>query len=45
MDVFMITSPRRLKQILNETPNDVSVVRYQDVSVVRIHNVPLARLL
>ena len=38
------TSPRRLKQVSNETPNDVSVVRYQDVSVVRIHDVPSARL-
>ena len=37
-------SPRRLKQVLNETPNYVSVVRYQDVSEVRIHDVPLARL-
>ena len=36
--------PRRLEQVLNETPNDISVVRYQDVSVVRIHDVPLARL-
>ena len=40
----IITSPRRLKQVLYETPNDVSVARYQDVSVVRIHDVPLARL-
>ena len=40
----IITSRRRLKQVSNETPNDVSVVRYQDVSVVRIHDVPLARL-
>ena len=37
-------SPRRLKQVLNETPNDVSVVRYQDVSAVRIHDIPLACL-
>ena len=37
-------SPRRLKQVSNETPNDVSVVRHQDVSVVRIHNIPLVRL-
>ena len=37
-------SPRRIKQVSNKTPNDVSVVRYQDVSVVRIHDVPLARL-
>ena len=38
------TSPPRLKQVSNETPNDVSVVRYQDVSVVLIRDVPLARL-
>ena len=38
------TSSRRLKEVSNETPSDVSVVRYQDVSVVRIHDVPLARL-
>ena len=37
-------SPWRLKQVLNETPNDVSVVRYQDISVVHIYDVPLARL-
>ena len=38
------TSPRRLKQVSNETPNDVSVVRHQDVSVVRIHDVPFSEL-
>ena len=38
------TSSRRLKEVSNETPSDLSVVRYQDVSVVRIHDVPLARL-
>ena len=40
----MSTSPRRLKQVSNETPNDVSVVRHQDVSVVRVLDVPLVRL-
>ena len=40
----LCTSPRRLKQVSNETPNDVSVVRHQDVSVARIHNVPLVQL-
>ena len=38
------TSSRRLKQVSNETPNDVSVIRHQDVSVVHIHDVPLVRL-
>ena len=36
-------SPRRLKQLSNETPNDFSLVLHQDASVVRIHNVPLVR--
>ena len=31
------------KQISNETPNDVSVVRHQGVSVVRLHKVLLER--
>ena len=30
--------------VYNETPNDVSVVRYLDISKVCIHDVPLARL-
>ena len=38
------TSPRRLKQVSNETPNDVSVVCQQDVLGVRIHDAPLVRL-
>ena len=29
----MSKSPRHLKQISTETPNDVSMVRHQDVSV------------
>ena len=33
------TSLRRPKPVLNETPNDVSVVRRQDVSLVRLHDV------
>ena len=36
------TSPRRLKQVSNETPN-VSVVRQQDVSMAHIRNVILVR--
>ena len=38
---FLCTSPRCLKQVSNETSNDVSVVRRQDVSVVRLHDVLL----
>ena len=38
------TSPERLKQASNETPNDVSMLRYQDVSEVCIHDVTLVRL-
>ena len=38
------TSPRRLKQVSNETPNNFSVVRQQYVSWVRIHDVSLVRL-
>ena len=34
----------RFHNLLNEIPNDVSVVRYQAVSVERIHDVQLARL-
>ena len=41
MTTSLSSSPRRLKQDSNETPNDVSVVRHQDVSVVRLHNVLL----
>ena len=37
-------SPWRLKQVSNETPNNVSVVRHQDISVVPIHDVLLVRL-
>ena len=40
----LCTSQRRRMYFLNETPNDVSMVRHQDVSVVRIHDVPLVRL-
>ena len=35
------TSPRRLKQVPNETPNDVSAVRHQGVSLVRLNDVLL----
>ena len=38
------TSPQRLRQVSNETPNNISVVRHQDVSVVRVLDVPLVRL-
>ena len=38
------TSPRPLKQVSNETSNDISVVSHQDVSVVHIHDVPFLRL-
>ena len=31
------TSPRRLKQVSNETPNDFSVVRIHDVLLVRLY--------
>ena len=34
-------SQQRRKYISNETPNDVSVERSQDVSVVRLHSVLL----
>ena len=34
----------RLRQVSNETPNDVSVVSHQKVSVVHIYDVLLARL-
>ena len=37
-------SLRRLKQVSNETPNDVTVVRHQDILVVRILDVPLVHL-
>ena len=37
-------SQLRRRYVSNETPNDVPVVRHQDVSVVRIHEVPLVRL-
>ena len=37
-------SPRRLKQVWNETLNDISVVRHKDVLVVRVRDVPLVRL-
>ena len=30
----IISSPQRLRQVSNETPNNISVVRHQDVSVV-----------
>ena len=40
----IITSPRRLKQVSNETRNNVSVVLHQDVTVIRIHDVPSVRL-
>ena len=40
----LCTFQRRRMYFLNETPNDVSMVRHQDVSVVRIHDVPLVRL-
>ena len=40
----MSTYPRRLKQVSNETPNDVSVVRHQDVLVVHVLDVLLVRL-
>ena len=32
------------KQVINEIPIGVSVVRHQDVSAARIHHVPLVRL-
>ena len=32
-------SPQSLKLVSNETPNDVLVVRCQDISVVRLHDV------
>ena len=35
------TSQRRRRYVSNETPNDVSVERRQDVSVVRLHNILL----
>ena len=38
------TSPRRPKQVSNETSNGVSVVRHQDFSVVPILDDPLVRL-
>ena len=38
----LCTSQRRRRYVSNETPNDVSVERHQDVSVVRLHDVLLA---
>ena len=35
----MGTSAQRLKLVSNETPNDVSMVRRQDVSVVALRDV------
>ena len=37
----LCTSQQRLRYASNETPNDVSVERRQDVSVVRLHDVLL----
>ena len=37
----LCTSQRRRRYVSNESPNDVSVERCQDVSVVRLHNVLL----
>ena len=37
------TSSERLKQVSTGTPNDVSLVRHQEVLVVNIHRVPLVR--
>ena len=38
------TSTQHLKQVSNETPNDVSVVDHQDISVAHIHNIPFVHL-
>ena len=35
---YIGTSSRRLKLVSNETPNDASMVRHQDVSVVHLHD-------
>ena len=35
---FIGMSSRRLKLVSNETPNDASMVRHQDVSVVQLHD-------
>ena len=37
----LYTSQQRRRYVSNETPNDVSVKRHQDVPVVRLHNVLL----
>ena len=39
----LCTSQRRCRHVSNETPNDVSMERRQDVSVVRLHNDLLER--
>ena len=39
----LCTSQRRRSYVLNETPNDVSMERRQDVSVVRLHHILLER--
>ena len=38
------TSTQHLKQVSNETPNDISVVDHQDISVACIHNVLFVHL-
>ena len=39
----LCTSQRRRRYFPNETPNDVSMERRQNVSVVRLHNILLER--
>ena len=39
----LCTSQRRRSYVPNETPNDISMERRQDVSVVRLHDVLLER--